>query len=70
MTNESRLRLYIHYLMQKIHNNEKNKIINEIHKENIRAYDPSLKQVYESIINLLIGLTKKRDSLGVNAQNL
>jgi hypothetical protein len=56
--------------MQKIHNNEKNKIINEIHKENIRAYDPSLKQVYESIINLLIGLAKKRDSLGVNAQNL
>lgn len=56
--------------MQKIHNNEKNRIFNEIHMENTRHYDPSLKQVYESIISLLVSLTRKSNTKGSFGQSI
>lgn len=43
LTNPNRLNLYIHYLLHEIYLNEQAKVMNDLHQEEVRPYNPNLK---------------------------
>lgn len=42
LTNKSRMNVYVHYLLNQIYLNEQANILNNLHEEEVRPYNPSL----------------------------
>lgn len=59
LTNPNRLNLYIHYLLNEIHLNEQARIINDLRQDEIRPYNPNLKEIYSNVLCLLNKISKK-----------
>lgn len=53
LTNPSRMRVYVRYLLNEIYLNDQAKVINDLHQHEMRPYNPDLKEAYGNIMCLL-----------------